>query len=303
MAAFKGETPVPAAPTPAKVVHAEGTLHWLYDRYRESAVWADLALNTRKAHEEVLGPIMKEHGAKEFSMLNRAKIEVGLANRKDTPVQQRKFHNAITKLCGWAADPAVGHMAVNPATNLTKIRRKDNKEGHPTWTEAEIEQYQNFYPLGTRERVWLHVLLYTGTRISDAVRLGDHMIDGEGLLAFQTVKTDTWVWMPVLDELRTTLDAGPTCPGAWITSEHGRPYKVRSFGNAFADAARAAGIDKTAHGVRKAAACRAAEHGATGDQLNAVFGWTDAKMASRYTGAARRKVMARSAITTLKRAA
>jgi integrase len=37
------------------------------------------------------------------------------------------------------------------------------------------------------------------------------------------------------------------------------------------------------HGLRKAAASIAAENGATEAQLNAIFGWSDPKMAAHYT--------------------
>ena len=53
-----------------------------------------------------------------------------------------------------------------------------------------------------------------------------------------------------------------------------------SFGNAFSDACRKAGENKSAHGLRKIGATRAANNGATVAQLNAIFGWTGSKMAS-----------------------
>ena len=100
--------------------------------------------------------------------------------------------------------------------------QKVSKDGHPTWTEKEIDQYQRVYPLGTRERVWLDVLLYTGTRISDAVLLSDKLLNERGMISWDTVKTDTRVDMPVLKILRTTLDAGPPLPDAWIVGPSGR---------------------------------------------------------------------------------
>src|SRR5262245_43409383 len=72
-----------------------------------------------------------------------------------------------------------------------------------------------------------------------------------------------------------------------------------SFGNAFADACRAAGVNKSAHGLRKIGATRAANNGATVAQLNAIFGWTGGKMASLYTQAADRVRLASEAIGKL----
>jgi hypothetical protein len=39
---------------------------------------------------------------------------------------------------------------------------------------------------------------------------------------------------------------------------------------------------QAAHGLRKVAATRAAENGATEFELMAIFGWTDPKMAAHY---------------------
>lgn len=65
-----------------------------------------------------------------------------------------------------------------------------------------------------------------------------------------------------------------------------------SFGNEFSAAARAAGVKKSAHGVRKIAATVAAENGATVHQLMAIFGWKTTRQAEVYTKAADRARLA-----------
>jgi integrase len=72
------------------------------------------------------------------------------------------------------------------------------------------------------------------------------------------------------------------------------------LGNAFKDACVDAGIlDKSAHGLRKAAATRAADNGATAHELMAIFGWKDIKEAEIYTRAADRKRLAAKAMSML----
>jgi integrase len=93
--------------------------------------------------------------------------------------------------------------------------------------------------------------------------------------------------------------AGPTADLAFICGADGKPMTKESFGNAFSEACRAAGIRKSAHGLRKLAATRAADAGATVWQLNAMFGWTGTKMASHYTQAADRKRAAREGFKKL----
>jgi hypothetical protein len=60
-------------------------------------------------------------------------------------------------------------------------------------------------------------------------------------------------------------------------------------------------IGKSAHGLRKIAATRAAENGATVAELNAIFGWKGTAMASLYTESAERKRLAVHAMAKVTR--
>ncbi|EJF77460.1 hypothetical protein MCO_01191 [Bartonella sp. DB5-6] len=69
----------------------------------------------------------------------------------------------------------------------------------------------------------------------------------------------------------------------------------------FYKACNQAGIKKSAYGLRKLAATRAANSGATISQLKAIFGWTDDNMASLYIKSADRKRLALEAIKAPKK--
>ena len=102
--------------------------------------------------------------------------------------------------------------------------------------------------------------------------------------------------MPCVDD---ALRAGPTGELAFICGASGKPFGKESFGNEVRDACRKAGVNKSAHGLRKIGATRAANNGATVAQLNAIFGWKGARMASLYTEAADRGRLAREAMNKL----
>jgi len=141
--------------------------------------------------------------------------------------------------------------------------------------------------------------IVTGLRRGDAATVGKQHVRN-GVISIQTEKTGEWVHIPMLDVLKRTLDAGPTGDLAFICTAQGKPYVKEALGNAFKDACRAAGIlDKSAHGLRKAAATRAADNGATAHELMAIFGWKDIKEAEIYTRAANRKRLAAKAISKL----
>jgi hypothetical protein len=68
------------------------------------------------------------------------------------------------------------------------------------------------------------------------------------------------------------------------------------FGNAFSESRRAAGVNKSGHGLRQSARPTTARPVA---QLNAIFGWTGSKMASHEMQAADRGRLAREAMSKL----
>jgi len=104
--------------------------------------------------------------------------------------------------------------------------------------------------------------------------------------------------LPVLDEI---LKAGPCADLAFICGENGAPVTKKSFGNVFRDACNAAGVTKSAHGVRKIGATRTANNGATVAELEAIFGWNGGRMASLYTRAADKARPAKGAMAKLDR--
>ena len=78
----------------------------------------------------------------------------------------------------------------------------------------------------------------------------------------------------------------------FIVGGTGKPLTKESFGNMFRRACNEAGVTKSAHGLRKIAATRAAEAGATVAELEAMFGGSGGVMASLYTRTANRRKLA-----------
>jgi integrase len=209
----------------------------------------------------------------------------------------RHFLDTMRGLFEWATETQL--VKLNPATAV-KYPLLKSGEGFPLWTEEDVAAYEAHWPLGTRQRVWMAVLLYTGLRRGDAVRLGrQHVRDGVASIKMQKSGNNVEVTIPLLPPLLDALRAGPTGELAFICSANGKSMTKESFGNAFSEACRAAGIRKSAHGLRKIGATRAANNGATVPQLNAIFGWMGSKMASHYTQGADRARLAREAIGKL----
>lgn len=272
-----------------------GSLQWLIEQYRESSAWRGYSLTTRGQREHILRQIIETAGTQPFAKVTEKDIVAGRERRAATPYQARHFLDVMRSLFGWAKE--VGHVNNDPAANVAYPTMKSG-EGFPVWTEDDVIKFQQRWPIGTRQYVWLAVLLYTGLRRGDAVLLGrQHVRDG--IARLRTEKTETPVTIRLLPPLLDALAAGPTGDMAYICGANGKPLTKESFGNEFGDAARKAGIRKSAHGLRKLAATTMAHNGATVAELNAVFGWSGAKMAALYTQAADRERLALGAASKL----
>jgi hypothetical protein len=106
-----------------------------------------------------------------------------------------------------------------------------------------------------------------------------------GTFPIRQQKTNAEVDIPVLPELQEVLDATPSGHLTFLVTEHGKPFTAAGFGNWFRDMCAGAGLPRrlSAHGLRKAAATRFADHGATAHELMAWFGWKKITEAERYT--------------------
>jgi integrase len=284
---------------PSKTAPATGSLEWLCERYRaECPKWANFKPATRKQRENIFRAVMEVSGQVAAHLITREHIEAGRDRRK--PHQGRHFVDAMRGMFEWAT--ATKLIPRDPTAGVTYPIAPRTK-GFPGWTEDDVRKWEEAYPIGTRERVWLDVVLYTGVRRGDAHRIGRQHLRPDGTLSFTTEKTETPVTLPVLPALRRTIEAGPCGDLAFVCQRDGRPYgRKESFGNVFSDTARKLGIKKSLHGIRKIAAQRCAEAGATVHELNSIFGWTGTKMALRYTEAADRKRLAATGMAKLQAA-
>jgi integrase len=278
------------------------TLAWGIDRYRESSAWAKLSNATRRQTENIFCSVIKTAGDELLSDITPDTIAAGRERRAATPHAANNFLKSMRRFFKWAADgsPDGGKLVKNNPTIGVKLLAGKNKEGFHTWTSDEIDRFQAKWPIGTRERLAFDLLLYTGLARGDVVRLGRQHVS-RGVITFRMEKNrgEGVVYPPVLPILAETIAASKTGDLTFLVTEKGMPFVKEGFGNWFHDACRAAGCPGSAHGLRKAGATRAAENGATVNQLMALFGWKTEKMALLYTKKADRKRLAAAAAPLL----
>jgi integrase len=183
-----------------------GTLAWLIARYRETAVWSSLSPTTRRKRDNIFLHVLETAGAKPFAHIATATIMAGRDRRAATPVQALHFLDAMRGLFRWAAKAKM--VKADPTLGIDNPPHRHG-DGSPPWTEEHVVAYQARWPIGTRQRVWLDVLLYTGLRRGDAVRFGrQHVKDGIGTIKTEKSGFTLTVTIPILPILAETLTAG-----------------------------------------------------------------------------------------------
>jgi integrase len=199
----------------------------------------------------------------------------------------------------------MGLRAEDPTRDVKAIR--SSSKGYHSWTEDEIAQFETQHLVGSRARLALALLLYTGQRRSDVVRMGrQHVRDG--MLQVIQDKGGAELQVPLLPALADTIAATADHIAAtadhltFLVTEFGRPFTAAGFGNWFRDRCNEAGLRHcSAHGLRKAAARRLAEAGCTVHQIAAITGHASLREIARYTKAVDQKRLAVEAMDKVKK--
>jgi integrase len=152
--------------------------------------------------------------------------------------------------------------------------------------------------LGTRQRLAYALLLYTGQRVSDVVRMKR---DRSGVIHIVQAKTNAELYLELHPALERALKACPAKGIYLIGDRVGRPMKPGALSMLIHDAAKKAGLaaECVAHGLRKAAMRRLAEYGSTSKQIQVVSGHRTLTEVERYTRQADQRRLAKAAIGLL----
>jgi enterobacteria phage integrase len=167
---------------------------------------------------------------------------------------------------------------------------------HHTWTDEELAAFRERWALGTRERLAFAVLLYSGQRVSDAVKL-----KRTDVMAVRQKKTGTELSIPAHPALVRAIKAGPS-NGIYIIGDvNGEPMTEGALTQFMLRAIKKAKLPDICvpHGLRKANQRLLAERGATTKQMQAVSGHKTLKETERYSEAANQAALAASAIALL----
>ena len=316
MAAYDAAKGLQISVTSRSRTAAPGTWRWLCIRYfAECADYKLLDPRTQHVRRQILEGTFDEPIAPDSSKFFRDlpisqmtvdAVEVLRDRKLAFPEGANGRVKAIRAVFKWAVrkkGPDKRSLApINPARDVPYFK-SNNPSGHHTWTLKEVRQYEERHPTGTKARLALALLLLFGQRRSDVTRLGRQHVRGSTITFTQYKgrnQEPKQLTLPILPALQEVIDASPCGDLTFLVNDLGRPFTDAGFGNKFREWCDQAGLHHcTAHGLRKAGATIAADNGATAFQLMAIFGWTDLRMAEKYTRKANQAKLARSAMHML----
>jgi integrase len=289
-------TVAPPPPSPKHVI--AGSLADVVAGYYRSAMFANLSDSSQKHYRIALKPILAAHGHRLVPDLPKTAarniIEAIGATR---PGMANLTRYVLSTVMGYAI--AIGVRTDNPFSGLERYRLGS----HHTWTDAEIAQFERYWRLGTRERLAFALLLYTGQRGGDVVKMvRNDIVEGHIRVAQDKARKGTTneLMIPIHPALARALKAGPVVGMQHlIANASGRP--LRGLTELIEKAAQRAGLPErcVAHGLRKAALRRLAEHGGTTKEIAAVSGHRSLSEIEHYTAAADQVRLARAAVAKL----
>lgn len=275
-----------------------GSLAALVVLYLTSPEWARLATSTKRSTRLILERLREEHGHRPAATMQIEQVRALVRKQADKPAAANRLLKVLRALMRLAVDS--GWRRDDPTREARPIRYATKEI--ETWSEADIARFVDRWPLGTREHLALSLLLYTGQRQSDVVRLGpQHVRDGR--IELRQQKTGQGAAVPIHPALAEAIAAHPSGHAVYLVTSAGKPFSVAGLGNWLRDARAAAGMSPgmSPHGLRKAAARRLAEAGCTALQIQAVTGHRSLRELEVYVREADRVRLADAAFATLRK--
>lgn len=272
-----------------------GTLNALAVVYLKSAEWKQLRPTTRATYGGIIERLRNDYGALPLRGFTRERLLAMRDKRAATPAAANNMIKVLRILFAFAVDRNL--RADNPAEKVKPLRY--DSEGNHVWTEEEIAWFEARWPVGTRERLAMDLLLYTAQRSGDVRTMGrQHLRDGR--ISVVQEKTRERLEISVHSSLAASLATVPAGQLTLVVTQFGEPYTAGGFGNWFAEACDRAGLPHcSAHGLRHSAATRLAEGGCTEAEIMAVTGHRTSKQVQRYTRTRDQKRLADSALAKI----
>jgi integrase len=218
-----------------------GTLGWLAACYFASIEFRRLDPKSQYTRRGLIEDCLREPrkpGSRDLmrdcpvSIFSPAHVKMLRDRKAATPAGANNRRKYLSSMFGWAVEH--GLLRFNPAREVRKIRYATT--GFHAWTVDEVRQFEEKYPVGTKARLALALLLYFGVRRGDVVTLGRQHVK-DGWLRMVPKKTRHKRLepseKPILPVLADVIGRSPTGDLTYLVTEYGKPFTASGFGNWF----------------------------------------------------------------------
>ena len=136
------------------------------------------AAETQRTRRNILENFRAAHGdlpiyRTETTGSGRCCSRASTCSRSSTRKREHRSRSAISStrcahMFQWA--PTEGRVPDDPTLGVTRVKAKTT--GYKTWSEDHIARFEATHAIGTRARLAFALLLYTGQRRGDVVKIG-----------------------------------------------------------------------------------------------------------------------------------
>jgi integrase len=274
-----------------------GTISDLLPRYYESAKFKRGGYDWRRQRKAVLEAFREEYGDDPVAAFRPKDIDrivslkIDKADGKGGTHAAKRLREQLDLLFRFAVRQE--WIRTNPVEASEEVDHR--AIGFYAWTEEDIAKYRECWPLGTKQRLALELMLWTGARRGDARLLPPPR---NGRIKGRAGKTGKAFDLPVAPPLVAAIEAmaavGLT---TLLVTEYGKPFTAAGFGQWFKKQCLRAGLPQcTAHGLRKALARRAADQGVQQQGLKALGQWSGDREVATYVAGANQTRLAENAL-------
>lgn len=276
-----------------------GTFNALRVAYYGSAEFKILGGSTQATYRRWIDSFCEKNGGNPAAALRRTDVQKMVDSKAATPAAANNLLRMLRMLTRFAIDRRL--LREDPTRGVKPVKYRT--EGFRTWSEADISTFEKAHPVGSRARLALALLLYTGVRRSDVVKLGPQNIRGEAI-HLRAQKTGAYLAIPVHPVLRAVIDATPTGHLTFLVAQGAKSFSPAGFTNWFRDCCVEAGLEPglAPHGLRKAMCRRLAEAGATTLQIMSITGHKAVDEIETYVRAASQQRLAQDAMAKIESA-
>ena len=161
---------------------AIGTLRGLITEYYGSAEFKRLESHTQHVRRLILDKLCQStdangvrRGDKPYAQMEARNVRILRDEKAATPEAANQIVKMLRQVFAYAV--ATDLAKSNPAKEVPYL--KPGTEGFHTWTIDEVYRFEQRHPIGTKARLALALMLYTGQRRSDIIQFGrQHVKNG-----------------------------------------------------------------------------------------------------------------------------